>query len=104
MGAKRILLIEGHPDIQSAHLCGTLADAYAQGAQSADSARVVVTMGMPVCGLRNQLQETPLRHKVLGFVGIAPIHETLIGMVDKLGLLRVAQWSTKLHTRGTDAM
>lgn len=35
MTARRILLIQGHPDGTQAHLCHALADAYAQGARQA---------------------------------------------------------------------
>jgi hypothetical protein len=31
MGAKRILLVEGHPDIHSAHLCGAQGQGGAAG-------------------------------------------------------------------------
>lgn len=195
MAGKRIVLIEGHPDVQSAHLCGALADAYAQGAGAAGhevrrvkvaqlefpllrsqqdwehgslpsglqqaqqdiawaqhlvlffplwlgdmpallkgfleqvarpgfafkaegknpmgkkgltgrSARVVVTMGMPALVYRWYFRAhsvKALERNVLGFVGIAPIHETLIGMVDKLGPDGVAQWCTKLKKLGGNA-
>ena len=51
------------------------------------SARVVVTMGMPALVYRYYFRAhsvKSLERNVLGFVGIAPVHETLIGMVDKL--------------------
>lgn len=35
MNARRILLIQGHPDPAGGHLCHALADAYAQGASDA---------------------------------------------------------------------
>jgi putative NADPH-quinone reductase len=195
MDTKRILLLEGHPDPKSGHLCGALADAYAQGAHAGGhavrrlkvalldfpllrsqhewehgtvpdglqqaqqdiawaqhmvlffplwlgdmpallkgfleqvarpgfafkaegknpmgqkgltgrSARVVVTMGMPALVYRWYFRAhsvKALERNVLGFVGIAPIHETLIGMVDKLGPDGVAQWCTKLQRLGRDA-
>lgn len=54
-----ILIIQGHPDPAGGHLCRALADAYAEGAAGAGesfpkklmkgkSARLVVTMGVPV--------------------------------------------------------
>jgi putative NADPH-quinone reductase len=33
--AKRILLIQGHPDAAGRHLCHALSEAYAEGARSA---------------------------------------------------------------------
>ncbi|MDO8278404.1 MAG: NAD(P)H-dependent oxidoreductase, partial [Burkholderiaceae bacterium] len=35
MTAKRIVLIQGHPDSTAPHLCHALADAYAAGAEEA---------------------------------------------------------------------
>ncbi|HEY9107248.1 MAG TPA: NAD(P)H-dependent oxidoreductase, partial [Roseateles sp.] len=52
------------------------------------SARVIVTMGMPALVYRWIFRAHSLRsleRNILGFVGIAPIHETLIGGVDGLG-------------------
>ncbi len=51
------------------------------------SARVVVTMGMPALLYRWYFRAhsvKSLERNVLGFVGIAPIHTTLIGMVGQL--------------------
>ena len=41
-----------------------------------------------------------LERNVLGFVGIAPVHETLIGMVDKLDAPAVQKWLDKLREHG----
>lgn len=52
------------------------------------SARVVVTMGMPALVYRWYFRAHSLKsleRNILGFVGIGPIHETLIGMVSKPG-------------------
>jgi len=49
------------------------------------SARVVVTMGMPALVYRLYFQAHSIRsleRNILGFVGIAPVHRTLIGMVE----------------------
>lgn len=49
------------------------------------SARLVVTMGMPALVYRWIFRAHSLKaleRNILGFVGIAPIHETLIGMVE----------------------
>jgi hypothetical protein len=40
---------------------------------------------------------------VLGFVGIAPVNETLIGMADKLGDEGVLKWKAKLRKLGAAA-
>jgi putative NADPH-quinone reductase len=51
------------------------------------SARVVVTMGMPASIYRWYFRAHSVRsleRNVLGFVGIGPVHETLIGMVGSM--------------------
>ena len=196
MAGQRILLIQGHPDAVAPHLCHTLAEAYAEGAQAAGhevrwtdvakldfpllrsqqawehsalpaalqtaqddiawaehlvlffplwlgdmpavlkgfleqvarpgfaftgddagqdeqpfnrkglkgrSARVVVTMGMPALVYRWYFRAhsvKSLERNVLGFVGIAPVHETLIGMVERLGEAGVRQWQERLRRLG----
>ena len=196
MQAKRILLIEGHPDGTAEHLCGALAEAYAAGAQQAGhtvrrlrvagltfpllrsqqdweqgqlppslaqpqadiawaehlllffplwlgdmpallkgfleqvarpgfafgpaggnpltqkrlagrSARVVVTMGMPSLVYRYYFRAhsvKSLERNILGLVGIAPVRETLIGMVDRLGEDGVQEWLLKLRRLGAKAL
>lgn len=195
MAAQRILLIQGHPDAVTPHLCHTLADAYAEGAQAAGhevrqinvarldfpllrsqqawehgelpaalqpaqddiawaqhlvlffplwlgdmpallkgfleqvarpgfafaaeggnpfgrkglagrSARVVVTMGMPALVYRWYFRAHSLKsleRNILGFVGIAPVNETLVGLVDKLGEPGVAKWRGKMRALGRAA-
>ncbi|MFZ4481042.1 MAG: NAD(P)H-dependent oxidoreductase [Rhodoferax sp.] len=52
------------------------------------SARVVVAMGMPAFVYKWYFRAhsvKSLERNILGFVGIGPINETLIGAVDKLG-------------------
>ncbi|WP_439520156.1 NAD(P)H-dependent oxidoreductase [Hydrogenophaga sp.] len=192
LAARRILLIEGHPDAQGPHLNRTLADAYAEGAMagghgvrrvvvgaidfpllmraadwlhgevppmlkasqaeivwaehvviffplwlgdmpallkgyleqvarpgfavgpegakpfghkplSGRSARVVVTMGMPALAYRWYFRAHSLKsleRNILGFVGFAPIHETLIGTVDQLGEAGVTRWRACLRKLG----
>ena len=192
--ARRILLIEGHPDVVSHHLNRTLVDAYAEGAQAAGhsvrrlrvgsldfpvlrtaqawhhepvpsalqpaqddiawaqhvviffplwlgdmpallkafleqvarpgfavgpegakpfghkplsgrSARVVVTMGMPALAYRwfyRAHSVKSLERNILGFVGFAPVNETLIGMVDQLGETGVKKWQAQLRKLGRD--
>ena len=195
MAAQRLLLIQGHPDTLTRHLCHALEDAYAQGAQAAGhevrrvavgqldfpilrsqqaweagslppslaqaqadmawaqhlvlffplwlgdmpallkgfleqvarpgfafhaegdnpygkkgltgrSARVVVTMGMPALLYRWYFRAHSVKNlerNILGFVGISPVNETLIGMVDKLGDAGVLKWQDKLRKLGAAA-
>lgn len=70
------------------------------------SARVVVTMGMPALIYRWYFRAhsvKSLERNILGFVGISPVNETLIGMVDKLGDVGVQKWENKLRKLGADA-
>jgi len=67
------------------------------------SARVVVTMGMPALLYRWYFRAhsvKSLERNILGFVGIAPVNETLIGLVDRLGEDGVRKWQGKLHKLG----
>lgn len=67
------------------------------------SARVVVTMGMPALVYRWYFRAhsvKALERNILGFVGIAPIDETLIGGVDGLGEAGVQRWLKKLNGLG----
>jgi putative NADPH-quinone reductase len=59
------------------------------------SARVVVTMGMPALVYRWIFRAHSVRsleRNILGFVGIGPVHETLVGGVDGLGAAGVGRW------------
>lgn len=70
------------------------------------SARVIVTMGMPAVVYRWYFRAhsvKALERNVLGFVGFAPVRETLIGSVDGLGDKGVARWSQKLQQLGRAA-
>lgn len=100
----RIALIQAHPDPAGGHLCHALAQAYADGAREAGrSARVVVTMGMPTLVYRWVFRAhsvKSLERNILGFVGIGPIHETLVGGVDGLGETGVKRWLGKLRELG----
>lgn len=67
------------------------------------SAHVVVTMGMPALVYRWIFRAHSLRsleRNILGFVGIAPIRETLVGGVDGLGAEGVARWREQMATLG----
>lgn len=67
------------------------------------SARVVVTMGMQALVYRWYFRAhsvKSLERNILGFVGMAPVKETLIGMVDNLGESGVQKWLDKLEELG----
>jgi putative NADPH-quinone reductase len=73
---------------------------------SGRSARVIVTMGMPAVVYRWYFRAhsvKSLERNVLGFVGFAPVRETLIGGVDNLGDKGVARWCQKLQQLGRAA-
>ena len=196
MNTQRILIIQGHPDTASAHLCHALADAYANGAREAGhevrwvkpaeldfpllrsqkdwedgsvpaslrqaqedirwaghllfvfplwlgdmpallkgfleqvarpgfaferegsrtaftkkaltgrSARVVVTLGMPALIYRWYFRAhsiKSLERNILGFTGINPVHETLIGSIQNLNEEEGRVWLEKLRRLGTHA-
>jgi putative NADPH-quinone reductase len=70
------------------------------------SARVVVTMGMPALAYRWWFRKhslASLERNLLGFVGIAPIHETLIGSVEAIGPARRTAWLAKVRALGAQA-
>jgi putative NADPH-quinone reductase len=70
------------------------------------SARLVVTMGMPALVYRWYFRAHSLKaleRNILGFVGIAPIHETLIGSVEGLGEAERGQWLARLAALGRRA-
>jgi putative NADPH-quinone reductase len=70
------------------------------------SARVVVTMGMPALVYRwyfHAHSVKSLERNILGFVGIAPVNETLIGMVGNLTAEEGAKWLNRLRLLGDRA-
>ncbi|MEO3711558.1 NAD(P)H-dependent oxidoreductase [Roseateles flavus] len=70
------------------------------------SARVLVTMGMPALVYRYYFRAHSLKsleRNILGFVGIAPIHETLIGMVGQLKPAQLQAQQEKLRRLGQRA-
>lgn len=70
------------------------------------SARVVVTMGMPALVYRWYYRAhsvKSLERNVLGFVGFAPVRETLIGGVGEADAAKVAGWSADLRRLGRRA-
>jgi len=67
------------------------------------SARVVVTMGMPATVYRWYFRAHSLKsleRNILGFVGIAPVHETLIGMVAEMAPEPANKWLVRLEKLG----
>ena len=70
------------------------------------SARVVVTMGMPALLYRWYFRAHSVRsleRNILGFAGIAPVHETLIGMVGNFKAPDGERWLGKLRRLGLKA-
>nr|WP_316642786.1 NAD(P)H-dependent oxidoreductase [uncultured Roseateles sp.] len=73
---------------------------------SGRSARVVVTMGMPALLYRFFFRAhsvKSLERNILGFVGIAPVHETLIGMVGNLSEAQALEQLGRLRQLGQQA-
>lgn len=67
------------------------------------SARVVVTMGMPAAVYRWYFRAhsiKSLERNILGFVGIAPVRETLVGQVGNLRPEQAQAWLAKLRRLG----
>jgi putative NADPH-quinone reductase len=70
------------------------------------SARIVVTMGMPALLYRWYFRAhsvKSLERNILGFAGIAPVHETLIGMVGNFKPGDAERWQRKLRRLGQKA-
>ena len=70
------------------------------------SARVVVTMGMPALVYRWYFRAhsvKSLERNILGFVGIAPVNETLIGLTGNMKPADADKWLTKLKRLGARA-
>jgi putative NADPH-quinone reductase len=70
------------------------------------SARLVVTMAMPALVYRWYFRAhsvKSLERNVLGYVGIAPVHETLIGLTGALTPADATQWLSKLERLGARA-
>ncbi|HZP13977.1 MAG TPA: NAD(P)H-dependent oxidoreductase [Nevskiaceae bacterium] len=70
------------------------------------SARIVVTMGMPALVYRWYFGAHSLKsleRNVLGFCGIGPIRESLVGMVENLSPSKRQQWLQRLRRCGRQA-
>ncbi len=82
---KPILTILGHPEPRPERLCRALAEAYHAGASEGGHEVAVIDVAR------------------LDFVGVEPIHETLIGMVEGRDAATRARWlvrATELGRRG----
>lgn len=67
-----------------------------------ESARIVITMGMPAFVYRWYFRAHSLKsleRNILGFCGIGPVRESLVGMVDA-GPARRTKWLGKLQALG----
>jgi putative NADPH-quinone reductase len=85
---------------------GASASHFAEKRLSGRSARVVVTMGMPALVYRWYFRAHSLKsleRNILGMVGIAPVHETLIGMASNMKAADAAKWLSKLKSLGARA-
>jgi putative NADPH-quinone reductase len=85
---------------------GASATQFAEKRLSGRSARLVVTMGMPALVYRWYFRAHSLKsleRNVLGMVGIAPVHETLIGLAGKMEALDAVKWLAKLRQLGANA-
>ncbi len=70
------------------------------------SARVVVTMGMPALVYRwfyRAHSVKSLERNILGFVGMSPVHATLVGLVGNLKDDKARGWLRKLAALGEQA-
>jgi putative NADPH-quinone reductase len=76
---------------------------FAHKALSGRSARVVVTMGMHAVLYRWFFLAHSIRsleRNILGFVGIKPVKETLIGMAGNMEAKAIQKWQKKLENLG----
>jgi len=70
------------------------------------SARIVVTMGMPVFFYRWYFGAHGLKsleRSILGFIGISPIRESLFGMVENVRPARREKWIARMKALGKEA-
>ena len=78
---------------------------FAQKGLTGRSARVIVTMGMPALVYRWYFRAHSLKsleRNILGFVGIAPINESLIGMVGNMDEKTAKKWFAKMEQLGAE--
>jgi putative NADPH-quinone reductase len=76
---------------------------FPQGLLAGRSARLVVTMGMPAMIYRSYFRAHGVRgleRSVLGFAGMRPIRESLLGMVDAASDARRQRWLAQMNQFG----
>lgn len=79
---------------------------FSKKALAGRSARVVVTMGMPALLYRWYFRAhsvKSLERNILGFVGISPVSQTLVGSVGNLRSGDASKWLQKLQALGHEA-
>ncbi|RWP10835.1 MAG: flavodoxin family protein [Mesorhizobium sp.] len=79
---------------------------FAKTLRKGRSARVVVTMGMPAFFYRLWYLGhgvAGVRRNILNFVGVAPVRETLLGMVEGVSDAKRHQWLKKMRELGAAA-
>jgi putative NADPH-quinone reductase len=84
----------------------TRANPLAPKALAGRSARVVVTMGMPAAVYRwiyRAHSVKSLERNILGFIGFAPIDETLLGGVESADAKARDKWLTTMRNLGRRA-
>jgi putative NADPH-quinone reductase len=70
------------------------------------SGRIVVTMGMPAFFYRLWYLGhgiAGMRRNILNFVGISPVRETILGMVEAAGDAKRRKWIAAMHALGASA-
>ncbi len=70
------------------------------------SARVIVTMGMPALLYRWYYRAHSVKNlerNILHFVGIRPVHETLVGMAGNVAPPAAARWLARMRRLGMQA-
>ena len=76
---------------------------FPQGLLTGRSARLVVTMGMPAMIYRWYFRAHGVRgleRSILGFAGMRPIRESLLGMVDAASDVRRRRWLARMNKFG----
>jgi len=71
------------------------------------SARIIVTMGMPAALYRwyfGAHSVKSFKRNILGFVGVKPIRETLLGLVEAGGAKRKQAWLKRMEVLGRAAI
>lgn len=85
---------------------GASADHFAEKRLLGRTARVVVTMGMPALVYKWYFRAHSLKsleRNILGMVGIAPVRETLIGLIGNIKRADANKWFAKLKRLGEKA-